>query len=185
MIARMLPILCLLLGFSSFSGAQLPSLSAPLPELKIADKGQLISTEDDYNYAPWSSQDSPGKVHILQYFAGTKSDQKTFEPFTNLLQNELDYADFHVTTIVNLDAALWGTSGFVISEVKSKKDEFPQATIVLDEDGLGAETWELGKKGALLVVMDCQGVVRFLTREKMSEATMADTLQLILTHIDS
>ena len=174
-----------LFHFSTGSHAQPPSLSAPLPQLSIDNKGELIATADDYSYTPWTSAGGPQKTHVLQYFPATLSDKKTFEPFTNLLQTELDYKDFHVTTILNLDAALWGTTGLAISEAKSKKHEFPLASMVLDAGGLGEQTWDLGKKGALLLVLDDQGVVRFLTRESLDETTMASTLELMRSLIKS
>ena len=182
---RFLLVFFALLHCSSAIHAQTPVLSSPLPPLSIEDRGELIAAADDYSYAPWASSQNPNKTHVLQYFAGTVSDKKTFEPFTDLLQTELDHSDFHVTTIVNLDAALWGTTGFVISQVKGKKDEFPMATIVVDADGLGEQTWALGKKGALLVVLDTDGVVQFITREAMDESTMTSTLELMRTLIKS
>jgi predicted transcriptional regulator len=57
--------------------------------------------------------------------------------------------------------------------------------MVLDADGLGEQAWDLGKKGALLVVLDAQGVVQFLTREALDETTMASTLELMRTLIKS
>ncbi|MFT6288733.1 MAG: YtfJ family uncharacterized protein [Halieaceae bacterium] len=171
--------------FSAESHAQTPALSLPLPSLSIEDKGQLIAAADDYVFARWTSSQNPQKTHVLQYFPATVGDKKIFEPFTDLLQAELDYNDFHVTTIVNLDAALWGTTGFVISEVKGKKNEFPMATLVVDADGLGEQTWALGNKGALLVVLDTQGMVQFITREAMDESTMTSTLELMRTLIKS
>ncbi|MEH6610618.1 MAG: YtfJ family protein [Halioglobus sp.] len=182
---RFLLVCFAFIHFSAASHAQTPALSSPLPTLSIADRGQLIAAADDYSYAPWDSSQNPNKTHVLQYFAGTVSDKKTFEPFTDLLQTELNHNDFHVTTIVNLDAALWGTTGFVISEVKGKKDEFPMATMVVDTDGLGEQTWALGKKGAILVVLDTQGVVQFVTREAMDESTITSTLELMRTLIKS
>ncbi len=178
-------IVAVLCAQSLIAFSQAPALSGALPELNIADRGELLIAGDDYDYQPWTSDNAPQKPHVLQYFAGTVSAQKTFEPFTDLLQVELDHNDFHVTTVINLDAALWGTTGFVISEVKSKKQEFPMATMVVDADGLGEQTWELGKKGALLVVMDAQGVIRFLTNESLDEATMGSTLELLKELIGS
>jgi len=162
-----------------------PSLDNPLPTLAIADKGEMLLENDEYSYRPWSSVDIPDRVHVLQYFAGTTSASKTFEPFTDLLQVEIPQRGIHVTTVVNLDAALWGTSGFVINEVKASKQEFPDSTMVLDKEGVGEETWELGKKGAVLAVMDKQGKVVYLSNQALSEQEVAATLALVKELIDS
>jgi len=165
--------------------AESPSLNKPLPSLSIADKGELVLENDNYSYQPWNSQDSLGAVHVLQYFAGTKSGSKIFEPFTDRLQVEFPEGGYHVTTVINLDDAMWGTSRFVISEVKASKREFPAATIVLDEEGTGKKTWELGKKGAVLAVMDRAGSVIYLSHDSLSEQEMLATLALMKKNIES
>ena len=73
-----------------------------------------------------------------------------------------------MTTIINLDAALWGTTGFVVSEIKENKRKHPGSTLVLDEEGPGAVQWQLGEKGAGLAILDDQGIVRYFTTEPMS-----------------
>lgn len=185
MSTKIFSALILLLSISLQSAAQPLVTASPLPPVEIAEKGELVLNGEEFSYAPWNSAINPGKVHVLQYFAGTMSDSKLFEPFTDKLQEELDYAKYHITTIVNLDASLWGTTGFVVAEVKASKKKFPKATIVLDAEGTGAETWELGKKGAILAVLDKNGVVRYLTRSSMSAEEMEATLALMKAGIDS
>ena len=177
-------LVCFILAVAT-AWAEPPSLDKPLPSLAIAEKGELLLKDDEFSYRPWSSLDAPEKVHVLQYFAGTTSASKTFEPFTDLLKVEIPEGGIHVTTVVNLDAALWGTSGFVIGEVKASKKEFPNSTMVLDKDGVGEANWELGKKGAVLAVMDRQGSVVYLSREALSDQEVAETLALVKELIDS
>ena len=74
---------------------------------------------------------------------------------------------------------------FVISEVKASKKKFPDATMVLDAEGTGAQAWELGKKGAVLAILDKDGIVQYLTREPMSAEELSSSLELVRSQIDS
>ncbi|MEP1471813.1 MAG: YtfJ family protein [Halieaceae bacterium] len=185
MSSRFFPALILLLSLSMQSTAQTLAATSPLPPVTIVEKGEVLLDGEEFSYGPWNSDNSPGKVHVLQYFAGTMRASKLFEPFTDKLKAELDYTKFHITTIVNLDASLWGTTGFVVAEVKASKKKYPKATIVLDAEGIGAEIWELGKKGAVLAVLDKDGVVQYLTRSSMSAEEMESTLALVRAGMDS
>ena len=69
--------------------------------------------------------------------AGRMSARGQTKPFTDTLESALPDKSFHITTVINLDDALWGTTGFVVSEVKSNKRKYPNATMVLDEQGTG------------------------------------------------
>ena len=164
--------------------AQAPESGAPLPPLKIEEKGEVLLQGDDIAFAPWSSEQQPGKVHILQYFGATRSDSKRFKPFTDLLEETFDRDKYHVTTIINLDAALWGTTGLVVSEVKDSKRKYPLSTMVLDEDGKGVDQWSLGKEGAGLAIVDGTGIVRLFTAEPMTDETLDGTVDLVRQHIE-
>ena len=161
------------------ASAQLPQLNAPLPLLQIEALGEVLLAGDDYRFQPWSSGDSPGKVHVIQLFNGTVGDSKIFEPFTDGLQAAFEPGGYHVTTIINLDAALWGTTGFVVSQVKKNKRKYPRSSLVLDEEGIGARAWELGKKGAALVIVAPDETVRYLTLEAMTDQEIAAGLELV------
>jgi len=180
-----LVITVILMISSAVALGQPPALQAPLPALDIADRGEIQYRDDEFSFTPWNSGNNPGKVHIVQYFGGTKGDSETFKPFTDLLQETFELGTYHVTTIINLDAALWGTTGFVVSEVKENKRKHPGSTLVLDEDGVGAVKWQLGKKGAGLAILDDQGIVRYFTTEPMSTEEMSISLDLVRANIDS
>lgn len=165
--------------------AQTPALDQSLPPLAIGDKGELILEGGEYSYRPWSSSDAKNMVHVLQYFPATLSAKNIFGPFTDRLKTDVPHGQFVVTTVLNLDRAMWGTGGLVTSEVKSNKEEFPDASMVLDEGGLGEEVWDLGKNGALLVVLNSSGKVMFLKRDSLTEQEMEDTIALMLSEISS
>lgn len=180
----------LLILFSLFASAapasgQPPALQQPLPYLSIEDRGELVLDNDEFEFQPWSTDNHPDKVHILQYFGGTMADSKLFEPFTDRLQETLEPDSYHVTTIINLDAAVWGTTGFVVSEVKSNKRKYPLATIVLDEEGSGARQWQLGDKGAGLAILDRAGKLLYFTQNALSDSEMHSALELVRSLVGS
>ena len=163
--------------------AQMPAMDQQLPPLVIHDKGEILLSDGEYSYQSWNSGEGKNLVHVLQYFPATMGAKKRFEPFTDRLVTDLPEGQFTVTTVLNLDRAMWGTSGLVTSEVKASKKEFPDASLVLDAQGTGESTWELGKKGALLLVMDRAGKVIFLTRESLTTLEMDNTIALMLKEI--
>ena len=156
-----------------------------MPPLIIEDRGEVTLNGDDIVYEHWSSQANPGKVHILQYLAATRGASKVYSRFTDSLPETFDKTDFHITTVLNLDDAMWGTSGFVVSEIESKKRQFPRATMVLDEDGDGIKAWELAKKGAALAILDKDSKVLYFTQDPMTDADLEEMLAVVKSQIDS
>ena len=173
------PLLLLLL----LAPAQASTPVASLPPLQISKLGELVLEGDEFDYRQWRSGQPVNKVHVLQYFPGTMSASKTFEPFTDYLQVQYEPGSFHVTTIINLDAAVWGTGGFVVSEVKKSKRRYPRSTMVLDKTGDAVSAWELGEQGLGLFILDAQGKVHFQARNAMSEAVQAQAAAVFATLI--
>jgi uncharacterized protein len=156
-----------------------PAIDAPLPLLSITERGELTMTNDDFAFVPWRSDANLGKPQVFQYFGATMSDSEIFKPFTDLLSNSFPAGTIHVTTVLNLDAAMWGTTGFVISELEKNKKVHPTATMVVDEAGSGVSEWDLGKDGRGLIITDDKGVVQYFTRQAMSAEEMAAALVLL------
>ncbi|TDG13920.1 hypothetical protein E2F43_10505 [Seongchinamella unica] len=175
----------LLLALVQLSPVQASSSGAGLPPLTITRLGELVLAGDEFDYRHWHSGRAVDKVHVLQYFPGTLSASKTFEPFTDLLQEKYQPDSYHVTTIINLDAALWGTGGFVVSEVKKNKRRFPGATMVLDKTGDAVSAWELGEQGVGLFILDAQGKVHFQVHDAMSEDVQAQAAAVVSSLISS
>jgi uncharacterized protein len=175
-----------LLGAIFYAGASAASVEVGgrLPDLSIDDKGELILSGDDVDYRSWSYPQQPGKVHIVQYMAATKSAGDMNKAFRDRFDTDLPKNSFRTTTILNLDDALWGTGGFVIGELKSNKRKFPEAVMVVDEEGAGVKQWQLQNDTAAVVILDSQGTVRYVKQGKMSAAEIESTLELILAVIN-
>jgi len=177
---RLVTALCSTLFLTSLHAlAGAPSIGAPLPVLSVDDRGELTMSGEDFDFVPWTSQTNPGKIHVIQYFGANLGDRDVFAPFTDMLQAELEPGTVHVSTVLNLDAALWGTTGFVLSELEKNKKQHPEATMVLDEEGDGVSAWDLGDDGTGLIVMDNKGVVKYFKRSSLNEEERASTLELI------
>ena len=173
-----------MIAASSSVFAETPALDAPLPLLSITEKGELIAKGDDFDFSPWRSDTNPGKAHVLQYFAATMSASEVFKPFTDQISKSFEPGSVHVTTVINLDAALWGTSGFVMSELKKNKRMHPMTTMVVDKEGSGVATWNLGDEGAGLAVMDAQGKVKYFTTEALTPQELEAALQLLKANVE-
>ena len=165
--------------------AAAPTVDAPLPPLSIAERGELTMSGDDFTFVPWQAEAKLGKVQVFQYFGATMSDSKIFEPFTDLLQTSLEPGTVHVTTVLNLDAAMWGTTGFVISELEKNKRKHPDATMVVDENGTGLAAWDLGESGSGLIITDADGIVKYFTRESLSDEELTAALELVRANAGS
>jgi hypothetical protein len=155
------------------------SVGDPLPQLAIDDRGELLFDGEDFSYRPWQHPGGLGKPHVLQYMAGTMSARNQTRAFTDSLEANIPYEKYHVTTILNLDQALWGTTGFVMGKARSNKEKYPRATLVLDETGQGQKTWALSEKDAAVIIMDAGGTVLFFQQGAMTDDDIDTTLELI------
>lgn len=173
-----------LLSVSLASSAADVTVGEPLSPLAINEPGELLYDGGDFSYQDWELPTAGiGKPHILQYLAATTAARDQTQAFTDALEDKLPDGSIHVTTVLNLDQALWGTSGFVKSKVRSNKKRYPQSTIVLDEDGLGQATWTLAPRDAAVIIMDAGGTVLFFQEGVMDEAEIEATLALLKQHI--
>ena len=162
-----------------------PTVDAPLPPLSIGERGELTLASGDFGFVPWSSDAGMGKVQVIQYFGATMKDSEIFKPFTDLLDSTFEAGTIRVVTVLNLDAAMWGTTPFVLSELEKNKRVYPDATMVVDDKGTGVSVWELGDTGSGLIITDAKGIVKFFTRQTMSAEEMTAALELIRANLES
>ena len=179
---RILPLALFCLAFPAWSSNI--QIGQPLPELSIDERGELLITDEDkFAFQAWQAPMQADKVHVLQYIAGTRKARSQTQAFTDRLEESLPKGSYQFTTVINLDDAMWGTSGFVVGEVKSSKRKYPDSTIVLDEDGTGLQAWQLQKKSSAIVVIDTNGTVLYLKQGTMSEDEIEATVELIRQQI--
>jgi YtfJ family uncharacterized protein len=157
----------------------------PAPDMAIEERGELILEGDKVTYRPWRYQLLDGKIHVVNYMAATMGASKLNRPFTDRLQETLEKGSYHVTTILNLDDAMWGTTGFVVSEVKANKRKHPTATLVLDEEAVGISAWQLENDNSAIVVFDAAGKVRYIKQGAMSETEIEQAVEMIRQFIEN
>ena len=166
------------------------SLGKPLPPLTIDSRGELILNNATIRYQHWDSKvfltaDLP-RVHIVQYLAARMSASKINEPFTDKIDESQFPKDKHlVTTIINIDDAMWGTGGFVISELESNKKKHPHASMVADQHGLGAKAWSLSGQNSAVVILSPKGDVLFFKEGALSANELTHAIELIEQQIQS
>tara|TARA_R110002073_G_scaffold15768_7_gene61548 strand:+ start:7102 stop:7764 length:663 start_codon:yes stop_codon:yes gene_type:complete len=169
--------------FAGVALASAPAMNAPLPTLAISERGELIADDEDFSFRPWSSEMHPGKVHVIQYIGAKMSDKDVFKPLTDAVESNFEPGSVQVTTVINLDAAMWGTTGMVMSELKKNKRKYPTAVMVVDEDGSGIDAWGLGKSGRGLLITTGDGIVKYFANEALNEEQLATTIELIRANI--
>jgi len=166
-----------------FAGA--PTVDAPLPPLSIGERGELTLASGAADFVPWSSDAGTGKVQVIQYFGATMKDSETYKPFTDLLDNTFEDGTLRVVTVINLDAAMWGTTPFVLSELEKNKRVYPDATMVVDDKGAGVAAWDLDETGSGLIITDAKGIVKYFTRRTLSADEMTAALAVIRANLES
>ncbi|MFK7975042.1 MAG: YtfJ family protein [Halioglobus sp.] len=175
-LAAIVASICLV-GYQS-AMAESPTVGSALPAIAIDNHGQLALDGEDITYTPWRSDAPSENIQVIQYLAATMNAKDIFAPFTDRLQSDFEEGAVEVTSIINLKAALWGTSGLVMSEIKKNKRKHPESNFVLDKKGHGASEWGLGKKGSALLIVDA-GTVKFSSETSLSEAELESAIALL------
>jgi hypothetical protein len=174
----------ILLGLSLITAsAALSALEVgkALPAVSITDRGELLLEEKTVAFDEWNIDDlDSSKTNVIMYLAGRMSSDKMIRPFTDALEAEKISLDkIHSTTIINLDDSVWGTTGFVISEVKSNKKQHPEVTFVLDGSGDTLKKWQLDKKSAAIIILTRQGEIAYLKQGAFDDAEAEQALAII------
>ena len=153
----------------------------PLPGLQIDSLGEMqIGSDDKLHFSAWDSGHLGGKTQVLLYMAARLSSKGMSEPFTDRLEAAgIPLERYHVTSVVNLDDALFGTRGFVLSELESKKRRYFRSSIVADDRGLGQKAWGLARKSSAIIILGVNREVLFFHEGAVSPAQIEAALQLI------
>jgi len=175
----------LLITVSSLPSHAEITVGKPLPALQINEDGELLLSNDKISFSAWDSKiiggdGSKPRVHTLQYIAGRQDASDLNKPLTDTLAELKFPIEKHlVTTIVNLDDAMWGTSGFVKAELENKKKLYKHSSIVADKKGDGQKTWELSKKNSAVAIVSSKGNVLFFKEGALSAKEIDTVLAII------
>lgn len=180
--AILLFLLCL--SLPAFSNGTNITVGKKLTSLSVDNKGEILLTADKISYQAWHTDSMSGKVQVFQYLAARMGIDEINKPFTDALESQMFAPDkFAVTTLINVDDALWGTSALINGELKKNKKKHPAAVMVADQEGLGLKQWGLKKKGAAVAVIDKTGTVLFFKEGALSDEEIKANLALIKQHL--
>ena len=175
-------LLCLLLAVLLIAAPAAQALQAgePLPPLEVAKLGEVLIEDSETRFRPWQSSALTDRLHIVQYMAARMSARKLSKPFTDRLEKSgIPYARYHISTVVNLDDALFGTRGMVLSELAKNKRKYTLSTIVADETGRGRELWGLEESSSAVIILDTSGRVLYFHQGAMQEADIERALAVV------
>jgi len=151
-----------------------------IPELAIADRGELTMNGEEFAWQPWSTGKALGKVQVIQYLAPRLSTSKLNEPFIEAVKaRNFPRGKLASIAIVNIDDAAFGSSRLVISGMKDSKKLSPTDVMVVDEKGDGIKKWSLAKANSAIIVLDKAGSVAFFKEGALTPGEIASTLKLI------
>ncbi|QUM75351.1 YtfJ family protein [Moritella sp. 24] len=160
------------------------TLGENLPEVTIADKGFVDLVEGEFEYRQWSTAELQNKVILIQHIAGRTAAKELNEPMIDALkESDFPFEKYNTATLVNLDEAIWGTGAIVASQLKSNKEEFPDAIFVLDEDGDLKNKWGLTEKSSAIILLDATGKLLYVKDGEMNPTEIDTVIGLIKANI--
>ena len=169
---KKLLFLLLIIGFiPSISLAMKVKVGSQLPSVTVEgndDYGLMNLKGENITFSDWKSSSVTGKVRTIYMLHATGGAADVNMKYTDAL-GEAEFSDssYQTITVLNMDEALWGTSGIVRSTVKDKQKEFPTAGFVLDEDGVAQKKFGLKTESAVIII-DTNGKVLFAKDGQLS-----------------
>ncbi|WP_017222704.1 YtfJ family protein [Moritella dasanensis] len=155
-----------------------------LPQVTIAEKGYVDLVEGEFEYRQWSTGELQNKVILVQHIAGRTSAKELNEPMIDALKSsDFPFEKYNTATLVNLDDAIWGTGAIVASQIKSNKEEFPDAIFVVDEDGDLRNQWGLTEDSSAIILLDPAGKILFIKDGEMNPTEIDNVIGLINANI--
>lgn len=151
-----------------------------LPAVGVEDKGELNYVNNDFSYSRWNSAKLPGKVRLVQHMAGRTSAKALNAPLVDAIRAaNLAHDRYQTTTIINTDDAILGTGMFVRSSIESGKKEFPWSQIIVDSNGVVKKAWQLEPKSSAVVVLDKNGVIKFVKEGALTQEEVQQVITLL------
>lgn len=156
------------------------TLYQPAPAVAVANAGELVLTQEQLTARNWRLSNGEGKVRLVQHIAGRSSAKKLNAPLIEAIKAaKLPRDSYQTVTIINVDDALFGTSGFVRSSAEESKRDFPWSSIVLDEKGVVAQAWQLTAKNSAIILLDEQGSVLFAKEGALTSEQVKEVITLV------
>lgn len=170
--------------FSTSVSAHNLMVGQPPKEIRKVVDGEVLLTSEKIIYRPWDSFDLSGKVRIVQHFAARSSAKALNDQLINAITAAHFPQDrYQTTTIVNLDDAIWGTTGFARSKTENGKRTAPHSQVIIDNDGRIKAAWGLQVKTAMTMVLDRKGRIRFVKEGKLTPSEVEEIIAMVKQQI--
>ena len=173
----------LLLFAVEFSQAGQIKLGQPLPKVTLNELGKLNLEGEQISYVPWNSRELRGKVFTIYHLAGTRLAASLNDAFIDrLLEEQFDLlpGNPHQTfNIINLDDAMFGTSGIVQRTVEDRKRKYIVPGFALDKEGVIRKAWGLAPESSAVIILNQAGKVVFFKDGQLSQAEIDQAIQVI------
>ena len=155
-----------------------------LPPVTVENHGELILENNEIVYNTWSDAKLKGKTRVIQAIAGRSSAKKlNTELMQAITAAKFPEERYQTTSIINQDDSIWGTGSFVKSSAQDSKKEFPWSSMVLDEDGKVASTWELAEESSAIIVLDRTGLIKFVKEGALNSEEIQHVISLIQANL--
>jgi len=173
--------LCSALLLSTALHSATISVGQPLSSVTINERGEIYLQPDGSDaYRLWKSDNTRGRIVVLQHMAARLSAKSTLQSFNDTMEKRAYPPEkVLVAVIINLDDALWGTTGLVQSELKGNKKKHAQSNIVADKNGVARKAWELKEQSAAMAILDVDGTVLFFKEGKPNEQETKAVIDMI------
>lgn len=175
-------------------GEKLPELTIKekgvmLPEYEIVENRMIFKKEGRISYQEWGSKDLSGRTRTIYHLAARDGIDEINEPYIDALiaaklPEALPDSPYKTITILNIDDALWGTSGIAGRRLENSQKEFAYACYVADEDGTAIKTWGLKEKESAVIVLDPEDRVLFFKEGKLSKDEIQTAVALIKSELE-
>ena len=167
-----------------FVSAHNLTVGETLPNVDIANHGEILVQGNDTIYQAWNNDAMLGKVRVVQAIAGRSNAKAMNAPLmTAITAAQFPSESYQTTTIINQDDSMWGTGSFVKSSAQESKIEFPWSSMVLDEEGVAASQWDLQAESSTIIVQDKQGKILFVEEGVLSDNDIQQVLELITQNL--
>jgi len=151
-----------------------------VPAVGVNDKGELLYQQEKFSYKNWNSAQLSGKVRVIQHIAGRSSAKQMNAALIEAIKAaKLPHDRYQTTTIVNTDDAIPGTGMFVRSSIETNKQQYPWSQFIVDTNGNVQRAWQLQTGGSAIVVLDKQGMVKFVKEGSLTQEEVTKVINLI------
>jgi YtfJ family uncharacterized protein len=167
-------------GFVGTHPGLMPGQSLPVLDIQVG--GEIHISDRDIIKRPWNSTsfDSKGKVQLVQYVAanfGVRGQNKTFTD--TLVKKRFTSEQLSTTVIVNMADTMELAKGMVMKKVAKNKAKHQTNDFIIDDNGVGLQSWGMKNKSYAIIVLDADGKILFAKDGPLSEIEIESAIELI------